>query len=69
MRKPQITISQEQFDELKQSSKQPYLTEARWHEWLQNDWLHLVKNVAWIKGVLFVLAAGGVAGLVKLFVG
>ena len=32
-----------------------YLTEKKWHEFLQNDWLHLQKVVSFIKGQIYIL--------------
>ncbi len=71
---PPIKLTQEQFDQLKQESKQPYLTEEKFNKFLTNDFFHLAQTVSSMKGtqkvilglVLAIVGSGIVGGLVAL---
>jgi len=54
-KKPDITLTEEQFEKLKEESKQPYLSEKRFTEFLQNDFHALCNKVSRIDGIQWLL--------------
>ena len=68
-RKSNITLTEEQFEKLKEESRQPYLTEQKFFEWVQNHFSHLNKKVAYIAGILAILVPLIIAIFIKIFWG
>lgn len=63
------TLTQEEFDKLKESYRVPYLTEQQFFDWVQNHFTHLDKKVAYIAGTLVILVPLIIAIFIKIFWG